>query len=320
MTNEGRARTVWMLISWLSLILLVIIGFKLYPLNKKWAKIQDRSSQVEFGTDEDLEDVITFLETRLKDRGKFQFQLDNTPLRITNVLFLTDGSGRRLRRDRSAVRVSMIYQRENYFQAQLSYRGKTVTAKSGDFLVELGKVLMIDQSRVIIENEGKIMAYPAPGSDLEKPTELIDFVLPESSKKKIELPKKPITALVQPAKEEKVVPKSSAIKENEPIIVTETVNQPENNSIESSTWVNDPEWKKTIQLSLGTIQSELSGKPAEKTFEALKIKAQEKGISDEIFNKQFDEIGFYQFQAYLEKNQETVLSLIEKNIKRDYKE
>ena len=41
MTNEGRARTVWMLISWLSLILLVIIGFKLYPLNKKWAKIQD---------------------------------------------------------------------------------------------------------------------------------------------------------------------------------------------------------------------------------------------------------------------------------------
>ncbi len=321
MTNEGRTRTVWMLVSWLSVILLVIIGFKLYPMNKKWSKIQDRSSQVEFGTDEDLEDVIAFLETRLKDRGKFQFQLDNTPLRITNVLFLTDGAGRRLRRDRSAVRVSMVYQRENHFQAQLSYRGKTVTAKSGDYFIELGKILLIDQSRVIVENEGKIMAYPAPGSELEKPTELIDFVLPEKPKKKLEPPKivekvvptKSVIAHVEITQEEKGLPKPFVMEDDEPAMDETPSDELDNLITESKVPTNDPEWKKSIQLSLGTIQFELSGKPAGNTFEALKAIAQENGHSHEIFNKQFDEIGFFQFQDYLEKNQETVLSLIEKN-------
>ncbi|MBL7013305.1 MAG: hypothetical protein ISR83_02685 [Candidatus Marinimicrobia bacterium] len=324
MTNEGRTRTVWMLVSWLSVILLIIIGFKLYPMNKKWQKIQDRSSQVKFGTDEDLESVITFLETRLKDRGKFQFQLDNTPMRITNVLFLTDGSGRRLRRDRSAVRVSMVYQRENHFQAQISYRGKTVTAKSGDHLMELGEILMIDQSRVIIKNEGKIMAYPAPGSDLEKPIELQNYVLPKTPEKKIGVPK---TASLKELKTSKgqlveILPEIN-IDNSEtdlkpglkkaPALIKLSNKSSKNSRIETPAFERDPNWKKTIQLSLGTIQFELSGKPAGNTFEALKEKAITNGLKDEIFNKQFEEIGFFEFQKYLENNQETIFALIEKN-------
>ena len=178
MTSSGRTRTVWMLVAWMSVLSLVVIAFKLYPMNEKWGRVQSRSSQVEFGTDEDLESVIGFLETRLEERGEYIFSIENTPMRITNVLFLTDGSGRRLRRDKNAIRVSMIYQSENRFYTQLSYRGKSFTASPGDTFDELGHVIWIDQPQVIVKNEGKPMSYPAPGSEETTPKELKDFVVP----------------------------------------------------------------------------------------------------------------------------------------------
>ncbi len=320
MTNEGRTRTVWMLVAWMSALSLFIIAFKLYPMNTKWKKVHERSSQVEFGTDKDLEDVISFLETRLEDRGRYTFDLDNTPMRITNVLFLTDGSGRRLRRDRSAVRVSMVYQRENHFQAQLSYRGKTVTAQEGESYPEIGKIILIDQSRVVVKNEGKMMAYPAPGSDLDKPTEIQNIALPKhlkketknaENKKRIIVPsvKEPVVTSVKKGEVETNKPKTKtpihigSTPKKEKVILP----QPKK---ESSVLAMHSDWKKDIQIALGTLQYELSGKPAGNTFEALKSVAREKGVIEEIFQKEFDEIGYLNFQSYLESHQETILSLI----------
>ena len=41
---------------------------------------------------------------------------------LTNVLALADGSGRRVKRNRNAIRVALVYQRDDHFQAQINYR------------------------------------------------------------------------------------------------------------------------------------------------------------------------------------------------------
>ena len=69
---------------------------------------------MQFGTDEELENVIAFLEKRLEERNNYQFMIQQEPMMLTNVLSL-DGSGRRSRRNKSALRVALIYQRENNF-------------------------------------------------------------------------------------------------------------------------------------------------------------------------------------------------------------
>ena len=72
----------------------------IYPMNKKYSKINDRSKNIKFGTDEELENVIGFLENRLEDRNLYRFTIDKEPMMLTNVLSLADGSGRRARRNR----------------------------------------------------------------------------------------------------------------------------------------------------------------------------------------------------------------------------
>ena len=42
----------------------------------------------------------------------FQFRIENTPMLLTNVLGLADGSGRRVKRNRNAIRVAFVYQRD----------------------------------------------------------------------------------------------------------------------------------------------------------------------------------------------------------------
>jgi hypothetical protein len=82
------------------------ISFKLFPMNTKYSKIKKRSANVQFGTDKELENIITFLEDRLENRSKFQFSVEKTPMLLTNVLGLADGSGRRVKRNRNAIRVA----------------------------------------------------------------------------------------------------------------------------------------------------------------------------------------------------------------------
>ena len=113
-----RSKTVWNLVVGIAIFSLIASGFKLLPMNKKYAKINSRSKNIKFGTDEELENVIGFLENRLEDRNLYRFMIDKEPMMLTNVLSLADGTGRRARRNRSAIRVALIYQRNNNFQAQ----------------------------------------------------------------------------------------------------------------------------------------------------------------------------------------------------------
>jgi len=162
-----RSVTIWNLLVGITIVSLIATGFKLFPMNKKYNRIKARSSNVQFGTDKELENIIGFLESRLEERSKFQFQIENSPMMLTNVLSLADGSGKRARRNRNALRVALVYQRENNYQAQIDYRGKAFTVTIGDSIPNIGVVEFIDNTQVIIKTNSGIKAYPAPIREIE---------------------------------------------------------------------------------------------------------------------------------------------------------
>ena len=166
-----RSNTIWKLLITFAVLSIVAGGFSLYPKNKKYRKIVAKSART-FGTDKELENVIEYLEKRLEQRGYYQFSLEKQPMRLTNVLTLTDGSGPSSRRSRSALRVSMIYQSQKKFQAQLNYRGKIYTVSSGEGIPTLGEVVHIDEKQVVMKRDNKILSYPAPGTDRQNALEI----------------------------------------------------------------------------------------------------------------------------------------------------
>jgi hypothetical protein len=84
---------------------------------------------------------------------------------LTNVLTLADGSGRRTKRNRSAVRVAFVYQRDENFQAQIDYRGQVYTVAVGDTIPLVGKIDLIDSKQVIINTDSGPKTYPTPGNE-----------------------------------------------------------------------------------------------------------------------------------------------------------
>lgn len=160
---SDRSVTIWNLLVGFTIVSLVATSFKLFPMNKKYNRVKVRSSNLQFGTDKELEDIISYLEERLELRSEFQFVTENTPMMLTNVLALADGSGRRVKRNRNAVRVALVYQRDEYFQAQIDYRGQAFTVSVGDTIPNVGIVDKIDGSQVVIKTDGGLKTYPAPG-------------------------------------------------------------------------------------------------------------------------------------------------------------
>jgi len=158
-----RSLTIWNLLVGFTIISIIAMSFKLFPMNKKYNRLKDRSADLQFGTDKELENIISYLESRLEDRSEFQFIIENTPMLLTNVLSLADGGGRKARRNRNAVRVALVYQRDDHFQAQIDYRGKAFTVSVGDTIPNIGKIDLIDGRQVIIKTNSGSKTYPAPG-------------------------------------------------------------------------------------------------------------------------------------------------------------
>ena len=160
---SDRSVTIWNLLVGFTIVSLIATSFTLFPMYKKYDRVKARSSNLQFGTDKELEDIISYLEERLALRSEFQFVIENTPMMLTNVLALADGSGRRVKRNRNAVRVALVYQRDEHFQAQIDYRGQAFTVSVGDTIPNVGTVDMIDGSQVIIKTDEGLKTYPAPG-------------------------------------------------------------------------------------------------------------------------------------------------------------
>ena len=160
---SDRSVTIWNLVVAFTIVSLIATSFKLFPMNKKYNRLKEAAEDIQFGTDKELENIISYLEERLEDRSEFKFNISNTPMLLTNVLSLADGSGRRIKRNRNAVRVALVYQRDDHFQAQIDYRGKAFTVGVGDVLPNIGTVEEIDGTKVIINTSSGKKSYPAPG-------------------------------------------------------------------------------------------------------------------------------------------------------------
>ena len=160
---SDRSVTIWNLVVAFTILSLIATSFKLFPMNKKYNRLKEAAEDIQFGTDKELENIISYLEERLEDRSEFKFNISNTPMLLTNVLSLADGSGRRIKRNRNAVRVALVYQRDDHFQAQIDYRGKAFTVGVGDVLPNIGTVEQIDGTQVIINTSSGKKSYPAPG-------------------------------------------------------------------------------------------------------------------------------------------------------------
>ena len=85
---SDRSVTIWNLIVGFTILSLVATSFKLFPMNKKYDRLKQAAEDLQFGTDKELENIISYLEERLEDRSEFEFNITNTPMLLTNVLSL----------------------------------------------------------------------------------------------------------------------------------------------------------------------------------------------------------------------------------------
>ena len=160
-----RNITIWNLLVGISIFSLIAMGMKIFPMDKKFSRIKSRSENVEFGTDKKLENVISYLEKRLEDQSVYKFSLKNEPMQLTNVLQLADGSGKSRRRDKNAVRVALVYQSNDRYQAQIDYRGNAYNVKIGDLIPNIGSIEHIDGKEVIIKTSLGKKSYPVPNEN-----------------------------------------------------------------------------------------------------------------------------------------------------------
>ena len=72
---SDRTMTIWNLLVALTIVSLIATTFKLYPMNKKYNRLRKAAENLQFGTDKELENIISFLEERLESRSDFQFKI-----------------------------------------------------------------------------------------------------------------------------------------------------------------------------------------------------------------------------------------------------
>ena len=160
---NNRNKTIWVILVVLSVVSITAAGYKLYPMNKKWGAAKNRAENLQFGADKQLEGVIDFLEKRLKERNAFDFTLEKEPLRLTNVLYLTDAQGRMLRyRNKNKLRVTHIIDGTSTQYAGIQYRGANYTVVIGDSVAG-GEVVLIDADEVVIVKGEAKYHYPVAG-------------------------------------------------------------------------------------------------------------------------------------------------------------
>ncbi|MFQ6605299.1 MAG: hypothetical protein ACE5D8_07065 [Fidelibacterota bacterium] len=155
-----RNQTIWTLLVVLSILFMVLNGFRLYPIQKKYRQIESRSRETHFGTDEELERTIEYLEKRLEKRSSYTFSLEKEPMRLQNVLYVYDAQGRRLRyRDSRKLRVTAVFIGGSRPQALIRYKDLNYTVSIGDSLAG-GEIIWIDADEVVFSKENKEIHYP----------------------------------------------------------------------------------------------------------------------------------------------------------------
>lgn len=167
-----RNQTIWTLLIVLALVLSVLNGFRFYPIQEKFRVVESRAERTKFGTDEELVQIIEYLESRLETRNNYNFNLENEPMRLQNVLFAYDAQGRLIRyRDSRKLRVTAVFIGGSKPQALINYHDLNYTVAIGDSL-DGSEVIWIDAEEVVFSKDNTEVHYPVSNStDLLKPTD-----------------------------------------------------------------------------------------------------------------------------------------------------
>ena len=159
-----RQKTIWVIILLLTFLSVVLVGVKLYPVADKWHEAVERAENLRIGTDEELENIINFLENRLKKRLQYEFTMEKDPMLLTNVIYLTDAGGRRMsNRSTDQVEVKHIITNGKNRYAGIQYRGQNLTLVEGDS-VDGGEIVSIMRDGIILlkNNQEKFIQILTP--------------------------------------------------------------------------------------------------------------------------------------------------------------
>ena len=55
-----REKTLWFIITMISICSILVAGMKLYPITQNWVNAVERSQNTQIGADKDLENIINF--------------------------------------------------------------------------------------------------------------------------------------------------------------------------------------------------------------------------------------------------------------------
>ena len=147
---NNRQQTIWVILSLLTFLSIVLAGIKLFPVADKWQKAVERAENISIGTDEELENIINFLEHRLKNRLQYEFTMEKDPMRLTNVIFLTNAGVRRITNRRtSQVQITHIITNGKNRYVGIQYRGKNFTFVEGDSIAG-GDITSIKRDGIIL--------------------------------------------------------------------------------------------------------------------------------------------------------------------------
>ena len=161
---NDRSNIVWVIVIIMALISCLFASLKLYPMRKKWQNAVVRAQNTNIGTDKELENVIGFLEDRLKYRLDYEFSLEKEPMRLTNVVYLTDASGNQISGKRtSKIKLTYLHNGENKY-AQIFFKGQYFNVEEGDS-VGNGIVKNIEKSGITVVKNGKEQFYKRPSRD-----------------------------------------------------------------------------------------------------------------------------------------------------------
>ena len=163
---NDRSNTVWVIVIILALLSVLFASLKLKPVRKKWQNAVIRAQNTNIGTDEELDNVIGFLEDRLKYRLDYEFSLEKEPMRLTNVVYLTDASGKRISGKRtSKIKVTHVINGKIKY-AGIFFKGQHFNVVEGDSIAG-GRIKNIGIFGITVEKLGHDDFYEVETTSLD---------------------------------------------------------------------------------------------------------------------------------------------------------
>ncbi len=163
---DRRTRFFWSISIMAGVFVILIEGISLYNVRADRLDFAKAAEKTIIGTDEELEEIIVFLEQNLELRSKFRFDLKNNPLKLDKVVFLADEQGRLINSmQANTIRVSGLYVNIDPPKATIEFKNKEHTVKVGD-KIEDYSIVKITNDGILALRQGDAKFYPLQGRTL----------------------------------------------------------------------------------------------------------------------------------------------------------